>query len=133
MEKIDNSELLTRYLFEKNHFAGTDGRVKYGAFMPKQNEGTLLYETSVFRTLGLLDDGIWKIGLEFAQGDRKLKGRADITVQAVEDSRLQAIKKEPPERHADIVGWPSELLDQKVIARQLAASSELHLRHDENS
>ncbi len=59
---------------------------------------------------------------------RPLLGRTDIIASIVISKDLRIIPSEPPERHANITGWPDEKSEQKMIAIELAAESNLHLR-----
>lgn len=131
MKTIDSSENLSRFILQRQYWYRTDNppvksRVKYAAFMPNPNNG----ETSVFRTSGITDEVIWDIGDRevSAKAGKPILGRADIIAVVVMSKDLEIIPNEPPERHANITGWPDERSKQKMIALELAAEARLHLR-----
>jgi hypothetical protein len=62
-------------------------------------------------------------------GTRNPKARGDIKVAQVRESQLDVLAAEPPPRHANLVGWPSEKSEQKLIAKQLAAGAILKLKY----
>ncbi|MFZ3136188.1 MAG: hypothetical protein WA126_02215 [Thermodesulfovibrionales bacterium] len=89
-------------------------------------------ETSVFRTSEISANNIWNIGREVAKRrDKPLIGRADIITAVVVSNGLQAVPQEPPEKHANIIGWSSEKSEQKEVALILA--SEAIFRRNEAS
>jgi hypothetical protein len=87
-------------------------------------------ETSVFRISNLSDNEIWEIGTSEVAQKRGLPllGRADISAFHVFDKNLKVIPDNKPPRHANIVGWPEEKSEQKLIAMELAENAQLHLR-----
>ncbi len=87
-------------------------------------------ETSVFYISNLSDNEIWNIGdCEVAQKrGLPLLGRADILAFHVLNKKLKLIPDNCPPRHANIVNWPTEKSEQKLIAIELAESSQLHLK-----
>jgi hypothetical protein len=119
------SETLSRFILKKD-WIRADNTVRWNAFSPGRNG-----ETSVFRTSGISDREIWDIGnREVAAIQRKLLlGRADITAFTVNKNGLEVMPQEPPERHANIVGWPEEREAQKQIAMELAAEAQLTTAH----
>lgn len=125
MDQIKPGENLTRYILRKDHFSTQQKRVKYVVFMPAPNG-----ETSVFRISHLSGDEIWEIGnCKVAQKrELPLLGRADILASCVLNMNLNLIPDNNPPRHANIVGWPSEKSEQKLIAMELAENSQLHLK-----
>ena len=54
--------------------------------------------------------------------------RADIEQIEVTSKSLRVIPSEPPDRHADIMGWPSEKSERQSIALELAEDSQLILK-----
>ena len=125
MVPLDLSEILSRFILQTNWFSSLENRVKYAAFMPNRNG-----ETSVFRTSGITDYEIWDIGdceVSIKRG-KAILGRADIRTNNVILKDLQVVPKEPPVRHANIIGWPDERSKQRLIAIELAAESLLHKR-----
>lgn len=125
LEQVRPEENLTRYILHANHFSILYKRVKYAAFMPAPNG-----ETSVFRISNLTDNEIWEIGdREVTQKRNKpLLGRADILAFHVLNNKLEIIPDNNPPRHANIIGWPREKSEQKLVAMELAESSQLYLR-----
>lgn len=106
-----------------------DRSVRYNAFMPTSNG-----DVSVFCILGLVESKIWEMGdIQVARRRGKpLLGRADILVLNVINSNLQIDPDNKPPRHANIIGWPEEKSEQKLIALKMAANAQLHLRKDSN-
>jgi hypothetical protein len=97
--------------------------VKYAAFLPDKNG-----ETSVFRTSGITNNEIWEIGdceVSIKRG-KPILGRADIGINNVISKDLEVVPREPPLRHANIIGWPDERSKQKIIAIELASESIFH-------
>jgi hypothetical protein len=108
---IDPSENLSRFILQKNSYR-SDNTVRYSAFIPT-NAG----KTSVFRTSDILEEEIWNIGVRVL--DKPILGRADIDVACVIAAELCVVPS-PPERHADIMGWPDERSERKMKAVLLA-------------
>lgn len=125
LEQVSPEENLTRYILYKKLFSIERRRVKYAVFMPTPNG-----ETSVFRISNLSDNEVWDIGdKEVAQKRGKLVlGRADILAFHFLQKRLRIIPDDNPLRHANIVGWPEEKSEQKLIAMELAENAQLYLK-----
>lgn len=98
---VEDDEGLARYLTSSSYFGA--GLVKPAAFMPDREA-----ETSVFRHGREPRDELWRIGYLTAN-QRTLHGAAIIRARHVRLASLDIRAKEPPPRHADIVGWPFEL------------------------
>lgn len=124
LDQVKPEESLSRYIMDKRQFSAQDRRVKYSAFLPARSG-----ETSVFRIAGLLDYEIWEIGhREVAQKrGKRLLGRADISASHVLENSLKVKPDNNPPRHANIIGWPAEKSEQKLIAMELAAEAQLYL------
>lgn len=121
MEPVDLSETLSRFVVY-NRWIRADNTVRHIAFTPNKNGAT-----SVFRISGISDNEVWNIG-EREVGMKRNKpilGRADITASII-SNHLEIIPSEPPERHADITGWPEEKDKQKDIALELAAKAKFN-------
>jgi len=119
--RVSKSEVLARFIFSSNHFAKTQKRVKYAAFMPKRGK------TSVFRITNLASEEIWVIGKQVGDiSKRRLKARGDILAKDVFDQELEV---EPSADwgylHADITGWPPDKAKTKLIAMKLASKAKL--------
>jgi len=125
LDKVKPDENLSRYILQSNQIRTSDKTVKYTAFMPAPNG-----KTSVFRTAGLQQEGIWKIGEDVAvPRQKKLYGRADLTASRVFDAGLHIEADDVPPRHANLTAWPDESSKQMAIALELTASARLHLRN----
>lgn len=124
-KQVSPEEKLTRYLFSKNHYSPQNNRVKYGAFLPNSNG-----KTSVFRISKLSEKKIWNIGETQVASSigKSIKGRGDILARYVFLSKLEILPDNNPPRHANIVGWPDEKAEQKIIALELAENANLYLR-----
>ena len=92
--------------------------------MPNPTNG----QTSVFRIYDLSDKEVWDIGdREVASRiGKSVLGRADIGASNVMEKGLRAFPSEPPVRHANIVGWPEEKSEQRLISLELAAEALFH-------
>ncbi len=128
MGPIDLSEILSRFILQRNWYRSSNNTVKYAAFMPNPKNG----ETSVFRTTGISDEEIWLIGeREVAtRRGKSIAGRADIEAAVVISLSLRVVPSEPPERHANITGWPDERSAQKLIAIKLAEKARFIKKSD---
>lgn len=114
---VEDSETVARFLFSSKHFAESIGRVKHHAFTPQNGE------TSVFRVSGISEDEIWRIGGSAAGAGRGVapRGRANLVVDGIRKLRLDVYPSPTShERHADIVGWPSEFEKEKLLRMELA-------------
>ena len=125
MPPLDSLEILSRFVLQTNWFSSSENRVKYAAFLPDKNG-----ETSVFRTSGITNNEIWEIGdceVSIKRG-KPILGRADIGTNSVISKDLEVVPREPPLRHANIIGWPDERSKQKIVAIELASESFFHKR-----
>jgi hypothetical protein len=120
-------EPLARYLFSRSHYSPKYGKVKPGAFLPRDGA------TSVFNVAGLSSvEEIWEIATEFVgrRGNRNLHGHAEIDSGAVLEAGLSLEVDNDPPRHANIVDWPEEKAERKARALKLASAAILWLRND---
>ena len=126
MIPVDPSETLSRFILQKKVYRSSDHTVKYSAYLPNPSNS----ETSVFRTSDIADDQVWDIGDREVSVNRgkPILGRADIIADVVISKDLVMLPNEPPERHANITGWPDERSEQRMIALELAAEACLYLR-----
>lgn len=121
MSPISLSEILSRFILHRTNVR-IDNSIRHTAFMPDRNG-----ETSVFRTSEMSANNIWDTGKEVARRrDKPLIGRADIITSVVVSNGLQAVPQEPPEKHANIIGWSSEKSEQKEVALILASEAIFH-------
>ena len=120
------AEILSRFVLKKDWFRPSDNSVRYAAFLPNPKNG----ETSVFRISGISDKEVWDIGNREVAKDpnRPILGRADISASNAVAKGLEVLPCEPPERHANIIGWPEEKSKQKLFALELAAEARFHRR-----
>jgi len=121
IEPVTPSEVLSRIIMERKWCSLSDNRVKYAAFMPNPKNG----ETSVFRISGISDREVWEIGHREVglKRDKPVLGRGDIGTSFVMTKGLNVVPSEPPVRHANIVGWPEEKSEKRLIALELAAEA----------
>ncbi len=116
-----------RFVFEKKYVKNS--KVSYGAFGPHtpKNSPPKKLETSVFLITRLKDSQIWDIrkGIERLRA-RPLLGRADVIAQNVYDVNLEIYLCDAPntvphfDRHANLVGWPSDENELIMRASELA-------------
>lgn len=124
--QVSSEEPLSRYLLQSGHFSRQHRRVKPNAFLPEP----IRLATSVFRTDGLPEAEIWRIGQAYVAGPtgRTLYGRAEVVVSQVEATGLRVNPDNVPERHAEIVGWPQRKDERLALAQELAAVAVLRFR-----
>lgn len=97
--------------------------MKYGAYMPAPNG-----ETSVFRTSNLSDGEIWDIGYKYVAEPsmRSLYARGDTTAATIRKTGLDIVPETTPHPlHSNIVKWPSEKDEQKMLAVEIANQATL--------
>ncbi|MFW6180388.1 MAG: hypothetical protein ACOC8N_01470 [Spirochaetota bacterium] len=91
-------------------------------------------QTSIFRIKDLSENEIWDIGaLIEGECERRLKARGDININEIVKNRngtnLEVIPSTDfHERHADIVNWPEDKVEQRIIASELAMKAILRIR-----
>lgn len=121
---IRDDEPLARFLLSKRHYARTKGAIRPGAFLPPPD-----LRLSVFRTQGLELDEIWELGAReaAAPSDRTLYGSAHVVTSQVRAQYLDVEADEPPDRHANIIGWPADKNARTAIAQGLARDATLSL------
>lgn len=93
---VEGKEPLARFLTQSSHFSSNG--VKKDAFLPNPKDG----ELSVFRVAELKPDEIEKLGRTRLP---KLYGVAQLAAGDVQETGLRVEAAEPPDRHANIVGW----------------------------
>ena len=116
------SDRISRYIFDKKHFAVSKGRVKYPAFLPPNGE------ISVYRVTGLAEEEIWDIGLLYVAkvSGRNLRARGDLFVSDVFAVRLNVkLEKETHPLHAKVSGWPPHKGQRILIAKKLEGKASL--------
>ena len=129
---IAEDEPLARFLTQSNQFSLQKRMAKPAAFMP-DNKG----ERSVFRHGKEPRDQLWAIAGEYLKSRDPIYGAAILNAYDVRAEHLDAVPKEPPPRHANITGWPSDSdreeakAKQKELALALVARAEVVLREDD--
>ena len=123
-DTISPLECLARFILQKKWYRA-DKTIRHNAFMPNQNG-----EVSVYRTKDLTCQQINEIGhLHVAEiQNKKLLGRAEIVTSSIlkQDLKVEP-EPRPHPRHANIVEWPADKSEHKMIAIELAAEAQLHL------
>jgi hypothetical protein len=117
---LSPEDVLGRFLFNSRWIDKKNSRVKPDAFMPARADHT----TSVYRTNGLSEEYIWRIGHRVGKGwSKPLLGRAELTSASVTAVGLAVTLDNSPRHHAQIHGWPpaSEKHAIKNLAQELAA------------
>lgn len=106
-EEVDAVEPIARFLTASGH-ANTSA-VKPSAFLPNPKNG----ETSVFRHGSDPIGGLMNIAsTALSSRAASVRGAAIIQAADVFEVQLDVIAKEPPPRHADIVGWDWQQADR---------------------
>jgi hypothetical protein len=125
--EVNPSEPLARFVLRRDHLS--HGHVNYHAFLPPPS-----LRLSVTRR-GLMTDGrLWELGHQTAAARQasggvsiSLLGAATVGAADVREIRPLRVAASPlpdhPE-HADIVGWPEDKSEKKLLAMQLAAAAE---------
>lgn len=128
---LSGGDILSRFIFSKRHFSIENRTVKYGAFIPPPNSADL----SVFFVSSLTHSEIWEIGRGYVQTDeRKLKARADLTVENVYAVNLKVVPDtQPHELHANITPFPLDKRERAALARKLTVASKLEMIPSEDT
>ncbi len=128
-EQVGDEENLARFLTQSNHFNAV--MVKPTAFLPNPKNG----QTSVFRQGNESREALWQAGAKHVAGEPNIHGVPIFTAKRVREAQLDVVAKEPPPRHANIIGWPSIASDpemekarRKDLANQIAQHAELLCR-----
>lgn len=119
MPAMSEDETISRFIFQKTHFAATKGVVKYGAFMPEPNN----VEVSVYRTTGVSRRKKWALCFLFVEPftKRRAKACADVKAKVVLQNTLSFnADGKPQRRHANIVGWSHENSHRMSCAKAIA-------------
>ena len=105
---VDDEEDLARFLTSSSQFNTTG--IKPSAFLPSPKNG----KTSVFRHGGDPRESLWLIAEKYLAGIQTIRGAAIVKAKHVRSASLDIEPKEPPPRHANIVGWPSSSTDPEL-------------------
>ncbi len=111
-EHVADTEPLARFLTSDSQF----NRVmpKASAFMP----GPADTKTSVFRQPPAPYTEFWDTADREIKQPRRAKAVAVLTAAAVRQAKLDVEAHEPPLRHANIIGWPSDAIDTEATRAQ---------------
>jgi len=95
--------------------------------MPNRNR-----ELSVFRIQDLPEEQIWEIGRRYVSGpqSKTLHSRGDVFASVVIEQNLTIIPDNDPPRHANVIGWPEDKSEQKLIALESANQTTLRVNTD---
>lgn len=130
-EQVDDSEKLTRYIFDKKKIGVNPPKAKRKSFMPCLNKELNRLETSVFRSTYILsEEEAWRIGDEFAGLDKRTtKAKAVILTKVVREEKLNVVSDVSSHPlHAAITNWPTEKDIQIIKALALASGADLNIR-----
>lgn len=121
---VRGDEIIARFIFSSRHFVIGTGRVKYGAYQPARNG-----EASVYRVNQLSMNEVWEIGKEYVESEqRKIRACAKTIATNITRHDLKITPDTKVHiRHANIVAWPQEKDEIKMLAIEIANSSKLHL------
>jgi len=122
-------EMVSRFVVESNKITSDRASLQYTAFKPNPNNGT----TSVFRTDGLARAQVMQIGQTYVARPRgkNLYGWGMVQVAVITDAHAQdvpACLSVVPDigvhpRHANILGWPVDKAQKKLLAIKLAEAA----------
>lgn len=124
-EQVDGGEDLARFLTSSSQFNAT--MVKPSAFLPNPKNG----ETSAFRHGSTPQESLWQLGKAHVAGERTLYGAAVVKAEHVRAAQLEVAASEPPERHANIIGWPWSDTDPEMAKAERKERAALVARHAE--
>jgi hypothetical protein len=116
--EVGDGETLARYIFSGEHVR-KDLTVKPAAFIPYPHP-----DLSLTRHLGLSEQLIWGHGEAVgAIRGKLLLGRADVEVSPLRTLGLkpESAPTDTNLHHVNVVGWPSDKPEQKIIAMEIAA------------
>lgn len=128
-ELVADDEKLARVLTQTGHYSST--AVKQSAFIPAP-DGT----KSVARHSGEPLEELWQLAQEYLGPAARIHGAAICVAADVRALALDVLAVEPPRRHANVVGWPTESDAElqksrwKSLALAIAANSLLILKRD---
>lgn len=118
LRRVAPDEKLSRYAFSRGDLRA-QGVTPRLFLLPEGHRGL-----SVFRTGGLEQTAIWRLGLSLAKGrGRNLHGRAEIEGGCVRAVDLCPVPTWPPRRHVELRSWPTEKDAQLSVAQRLAANA----------
>jgi hypothetical protein len=93
----------------------------WGGFMPPSD-----LRLSIFVVDGFSEADIHAHGVKYATRPgppvRQPEAFGEFLMKAVAQQNLRVDRDDNPPRHAQVIGWPTEKSQQKLIALQLAAA-----------
>ena len=111
-EHVADAEPLSRFLTSDSQF--NSFMPKPSAFMPGPSDS----KTSVFRQAPDPLPALWAIADREIGPGRHVRAAAVLVGADVRRARLDVQAHEPPPRHANIVGWPSDASDPEKMRAQ---------------
>lgn len=122
---VDSDERISRFVLNSKHI-NSSGRPKPTVFEPSR----LHKNISVYRTGDLSEIEIWDIAFEYIEklrkDNKKIVARADLSANYYFNAGLQFDPDGVPHiRHANVINWPTEKMEIKLITVQLANDAEL--------
>ena len=130
--RVDDGELLARFILFKRHVRRNDNTVRPEALIPAPKT-----QLSVTRHWGFTEDQIWEAGCEVARirqtqvPGARLHGRIDVLASDARSLDLQVNPDEPPPNHANIEPWPADEAAQLNIAQKLLAKKNVFVAKPE--
>jgi hypothetical protein len=124
---VTSEEWLSRFILQKSQFRH-DGTLKADLFIPHPHA-----DLSVTRHLHITEEDIWKLGEQVAKlRGKTLYGRGVNQAVCFENQDL-SVKPAPipgNKNHANVTLWPSEKSQQKIIALEIAKSSQFFRKEE---
>jgi len=111
-EHVDDGEPLSRFLTSDNQF--NRAMAKASAFMPGPSDA----KTSVFRLGPEPLDELWATADRQIAAPRRVRAVAVLKGADAKQIGLDVEAAEPPPRHANIIGWPSDAGDSDMMRAQ---------------
>lgn len=122
--------MITRFLFARDHFVPSKGRVKPAGLDPYQVQPAARLETSIYRVAGASAGHIWAIcAAHVDKPNRIAKARGTCAASVVLEAGLTFDADGYPHPwHANIVGWPTQKHARKNYTQKIAAAMSLEVR-----
>ena len=111
-DHVSDAEPLSRFLTSDSQF--NSFMPKPSAFMPGPSDA----KTSVFRQAADPLTELWEVADREIGPTRRARAVAVLAGAQVRQARLDVEAHEPPPRHANIVGWPSDASDPEKMRAQ---------------
>jgi hypothetical protein len=113
---VAGNERLTRFAFDDQEIKG--GRAHWRLFFSAKGAPISVIRTTSFSQ----DTAVWRFGNCWVASirEQKIVGRADFMAFKLERVQLMAVPFEPPPKHADLEGWPTDKEARRSVAQQFA-------------